>query len=137
MLQGRYGASGWRRQIRLEAYTGFLTACNEFNDCVRVALEAVGEVEYDEKLNMVREAEKLLSRAGAVVTIVGPISADAAAALAGLQVQSILMDLVRVNSEASQKALKGKLRRLGADVGNFAKTCRGVLKTQRSDRWLS
>ena len=48
MLQARHGVTSWRRQIRLEAYTGLLNAAHDFDSHLSDALTAIDESSYDE-----------------------------------------------------------------------------------------
>lgn len=48
MLQGRYGAASWQRQIRLEAYTGLLNAAHNFDSLLFDTLNAIEESGFSE-----------------------------------------------------------------------------------------
>jgi hypothetical protein len=76
MLQGRYGVSGWRRQIRLEAYTEFLNATQHFNDLMYKAMKTINEANFEERWQEISEAGSRIRRAGTVVAIAGPRSLE-------------------------------------------------------------
>ena len=74
MLQGRYGVSGWRRQTRLEAYARFVNDLHDYNECLRKALDAFGQPDFNDRWSEVREAQTQLGKSGSLISIAGPLS---------------------------------------------------------------
>jgi hypothetical protein len=76
MLQGRYGVTGWRRQIRLEAYTAFLNAAQDFDSLLPETLDKIDESNIDGIQQQFEESYSRLGSAAAPVTIAGPHSIE-------------------------------------------------------------
>jgi hypothetical protein len=76
MLQGRYGASGWRRQIRLEAYTGFLNKAHYFDSLLFEALSTIDKSNCDERLKKLEDSMSQLQLAAGLAIIAGPRSVE-------------------------------------------------------------
>jgi hypothetical protein len=135
-LQGRYGVSGWRRQVRLDAYTGFLNATHDFDSCLTNALNAIGKSDFDEKWNKTRDAARLLQRAGSLVSIAGPLSIDKAAQEVEVNARSIIRDgespdtIAAIGqAQRNNQAYEKRIAWIGSAEA-FADVCRRVLKTQ-------
>ena len=107
-LQGRYGVSGWRRQVRLDAYTGFLNATHDFDSCLTNALNALGKSDFDEKWNKAWDAMRLLQRAGSLVSIAGPVSIDKAAQ----EVEVNALSIIETGNRQILLLRSGKLKRI-------------------------
>jgi hypothetical protein len=69
MLQGTFSVRGWRRQIRLEAYSKFLEAGHEFHNSVLIALDSYGSDLFTEKWAAVLNAELIPELAPAFLPI--------------------------------------------------------------------
>lgn len=76
MLQGRYGVSGWRRQIRLEAYTGFLNETHHFDSLLFETLNTIDKSNCDERLRRLEDSMSQLQLAAGVAVIAGPRSVE-------------------------------------------------------------
>jgi hypothetical protein len=76
MLQGRYGAASWQRQIRLEAYTGLLNAAHNFDSLLFDTLNAIEESGFGEGRRKLEESYSRLQSAGSLVEIAGPKGVD-------------------------------------------------------------
>lgn len=72
MLQGRYGVSGWRRQIRLEAYTGFLNEAHHFDSLLFETLNKIDKSNCDERLKKLEDSISQLQLAAGLAIIAGP-----------------------------------------------------------------
>lgn len=135
MLQGRYGVSGWRRQIRLQAYTEFLNAAHDFNNLLDDAIKNVNESNLDEKRQALREAHVRIRRAATLVGIAGPRSIDGSERSVIGNMWEIMADIENGNSfiTAARAHMKGKS--YPADeawkdsLRGFEKTVRRILKT--------
>jgi hypothetical protein len=93
MLQGRYGVSGWRRQIRLEAYTGLLNAAHDYDSILYELLKTIDEANFDEKWQRLDESFSRLARAATPVSIAGPRSVDAVLTSALHSARAISFDM--------------------------------------------
>lgn len=137
MLQGRYGVSGWRRQIRLEAYTAFVNATHNFNNRLLEALDAIGEPDFQDKWSKVREAEWAIGRAGSLVCIAGPLSMDAVARQVVENTRSITRDgkdpdiLASIAQDRKSDRRYKKNKTWIESASYFEKTGRKVLRTDK------
>jgi hypothetical protein len=104
MLQGRYGVTGWRRQIRLEAYTRFLNNAHDFDSLLFDTLNTVDESSFDERRQKIQEIYSRLQSAGTLVAIAGPKRVDvelasimksAGAVVGDMQTGDIFMSITR------------------------------------------
>lgn len=135
-LQGSYGVSGWRRQVRLDAYTGFLNATHDFDSCLTNALNAIGKSDFDEKWSNTRDAAKLLQRAGSLVSIAGPLGIDKAAQEVEVNARSIISDgessdiIAAIGQAQENNQTYAKRNTWIGSAEAFADACRRVLKTQ-------
>lgn len=140
MLQGRYGVSGWRRQIRLEAYTGFVNVSHDFNKYLYEAFDSVGEPDFDKKWSKVREAESAMGRAGSLVSIAGPLSVDIAAREVMSNTRLIVKDrkdsdlLSAIARDIKEGRRYNKNRTWIESAYSFADAGRKVLRTHGSGR---
>lgn len=92
-LQGRYGVAGWRRQIRLEAYTRFLNAAHDFDNCLFDALDVVDESHFDENRQKLEESFAQLLNAETSVAVAGPRSVDKALRSVGSNFRVVIGDV--------------------------------------------
>jgi hypothetical protein len=75
-LQGRYGVTGWRRQIRLEAYTKFLNEVHSFDNLLFDTLNTMDDSNFDEMRQKLQEVYSQLQSAGTLVAVAGPKRVD-------------------------------------------------------------
>jgi hypothetical protein len=136
MLQGRYGVTGWRRQIRLEAYTKFLNAAEHFESLLYDTLDTIDESNFDEKRQRLEESYSRLGSAGAPVTIAGPQSIgntlssvmDAATAVMG-DVRNRDTFIAVAHTWRESKSYD-KLFAWLLSAGKFAPAAQAILKTR-------
>ena len=76
MLQGRYGVTGWRRQIRLEAYTKWLDAAHDFDFLLFDILSTISMSNFENRQKDLAEAYTRLQTAATQVNIAGPKRVD-------------------------------------------------------------
>jgi hypothetical protein len=136
MLQGRYGVSGWRRQIRLEAYVAFVNAAHDFADRSWAALDVFGESDFQDKWGTAHEAEFAMGRASSLVIIAGPSSVGEEA-LRTISFARLFLE-VGDNDPSALSSMAG-LRKSGRRpqeyhdfakcAVNFAEISRKILKT--------
>jgi len=135
-LQGRYGVSGWRRQIRLEAYVAFMNAAHDFADRSWEALDAFDKSDFQDKWSKAHEAGWALGRAGSLVIIAGPPRISEAA-MHAFDVARLLLDAGEsdpsVLSSMARDRKSGRRPQKYSDfvesVSIFAHISRKVLKT--------
>ncbi len=136
MLQGRYGASGWRRETRFQSYTRFMNAAHEFNDRLAEALEVSDKPEFEEKWDKVRQALDRLGNARSLITIAGPQGIVEAADIVGMVAQSIVNDgkhpdVISAMARPGQNGRSYPKRDAWAEsLKQFGGACRKVLKTR-------
>ncbi len=75
-LQGRYGVTGWRRQIRLDAYTKLLDATHDFDYLLFDILNTISKSDFDRRQKGIQESYTRLQSAGTLVAIAGPKRVD-------------------------------------------------------------
>ena|SRR5690242_17988489 len=76
MLQGRYGVTGWRRQIRLEAYTKWLDAAHDFDSLLFEVLSTISISNFDKRRKEIIESYTRLQIAVTRAAIAGPKRVD-------------------------------------------------------------
>ena len=136
MLQGRYGVTNWRRQIRLEAYVSFTNATHDFNNALGVAVRSYDSPDFDQQWQKIRDYERDISRLGSMLMIVGPPSVFESAGRVGLAARRIIQEgnnrdtfsaIARSVKEGSDYERRD---RFGDAAYDFAIHCRKVLRTE-------
>lgn len=136
MLQGRYGATGWRRQIRLEAYTRFIEATHDFNNYFLDAIEAAEQSDFDDKWQAAKERYARMGRAGSLTSVAGPLSVDLAAQQVVFEARAIMNDgksreaLIKIQKSRKAGVMYSKHDTWIKSAYDFAEIARKVLNTQ-------
>jgi len=136
MLQGRYGTTGWRRQIRMEAYTKLLDASHDFDSILFNILHDTDDLDYVQKRQKVEQCYSQLQSAGTLVAIAGPKEIDTPVAYLLNDANSVVKDVrnhdifVSIVDDLKQGKPYGKWQAWLIGAQGFTDAARRILRTE-------
>lgn len=136
MMQGRYGVTGWRRQIRLQAYTGFLNTAHDFDLLLYETLNTIDESNFSEQLQKLEESYSQLQSAAAPVTIAAPQSIESVVSAVMNDAHAVMLDarnrdaFVSIAHAWRKSKSYDKWLAWLLSAEKFAPTVRTILKTK-------
>ena len=136
MFQGRYGVTGWRRQIRMEAYTKLLDASHDFDSLLFNILHKTDGSDFAKRQRELEECYSRLQSVGTLVAIAGPKEIDIALAYLLNNANSVVKDvrnrdiLLSIVHDLEQGKSYGNWRAWLVGAQGFTDTARRILRTE-------